>query len=78
ESTLQRSLKQAQSEAEYTHLIQDLQQLQAVELTLDNQAYLCRNGLEGQAYEAFRALGIQPPPRVAPLTKPNHPENGKM
>jgi|Deesub1362A_J573_1020465.scaffolds.fasta_scaffold14089_1 transposase len=78
ESALQRSLKLAESEVEYTSLIQDLQQLRAVELTFDNQAYLCRNGLEGKAYEAFRALGIQPPPRVALLTQTNHPENGKM
>ncbi|MBV1735247.1 MAG: IS1634 family transposase [Candidatus Desulforudis sp.] len=69
ESALQRSLKLAKSQVEYTQLIRDLQQLRAVELTLDDQTYLCRTELPGNAYEAFRVLGIRPPQHVTPTNR---------
>ncbi|MDI6711288.1 MAG: hypothetical protein QMC81_11330 [Thermoanaerobacterales bacterium] len=52
---------------EYLYLLRDLKKLKAVELTLEGQTYLCRTEMPGQAYEAFRALGIPPPQHVQEL-----------
>jgi len=67
ESALLRSLKQMNSQVEYMYLIRDLKQLRAVELTLEGIRYLCRTELPGNAYEAFRALGLRPPSQVVVL-----------
>ncbi len=67
ESALQQSLKLAGAQMEYQYLIRDLKKLKAAELTLEGQTYLCRTEMPGQAYEAFRALGIRPPQHVQEL-----------
>jgi len=64
ESAFLRSLKQMNSQVEYTCLIRDLKQLKAVELTLEGTRYLCRTELPGNSYEAFQSLGIKPPNQV--------------
>lgn len=69
ESALLRSLKQINSQVEYMYLIRDLKQLKAVELTLEGTRYLCRTELPGNAYEAFRALGIRPPSQVVVIAQ---------
>jgi transposase len=61
ESALQRSLNQADSKVEYMYLIRDLKKLKAVELSLEGKKYLCRTELAGNAYEAFKVLGVRPP-----------------
>ncbi|WP_027719172.1 hypothetical protein, partial [Desulfovirgula thermocuniculi] len=65
ESALYRCLKLAESKAEYTYLLRDLKNLKAVELVLEGVKYLCRTELPGNAYEAFRVLGIRPPSEVS-------------
>ena len=47
-------------------LLQDpgLKQLQAIRMNLDGKSYLIRTDLEGVAYQAFKAAGVQPPKRV--------------
>jgi len=61
ETALCRKLKQAGSNCSYSDLIDDLKELRAVEVTLDNQRFLARTEMVGQAYEAFKALGLRPP-----------------
>ncbi|MCS5696466.1 IS1634 family transposase [Desulfofundulus thermocisternus] len=67
ESALQRKLAEKEVELEYVYLLRDLQQLKAVELSIGEDKYLCRTELVGNAYEAFRALGIRPPLKVAEI-----------
>jgi transposase len=67
ESALQRKIKEKGLDLEYTYLLRDLAQLKAVELTIDEEKYLCRTELAGNAYEAFKVLGIRPPMQIAPL-----------
>jgi len=67
ESALQRKLAEKEIKVEYMYLLRDLQQLKAVEVTLGQEQYLCRTELVGCAYEAFKALGIRPPLKVAEL-----------
>jgi len=37
---------------------------------LDGEAYLTRTELVGQAFEAFKAVGLRPPARVQPMPRP--------
>jgi hypothetical protein len=48
-------------------LMEDLSQLRAVRVRLDNNRYLMRTELKGHAHEAFRAVGLRPPPLAQPL-----------
>ncbi len=48
-------------------LVEDLSQLRAVHVRLDNDPYLMRTELKGHAHEAFRAVGLRPPPLAQPL-----------
>lgn len=61
ETALCRKLKEAGSSFSYSDLVDDLKELRAVEVTLDNQRFLARTEMVGQAYEAFKALGLRPP-----------------
>ena len=67
ESALQRKIKEKGLDFEYTYLLRDLAQLKAVELNIDEEKYLCRTELTGNAYGAFKVLGIRPPMQIAPL-----------
>ncbi len=42
----------------------DLENLKAVEITLDEKDYLVRTDLQGNCYKGFRAVRIRPPPQV--------------
>jgi len=48
--------------------MRDLKRLQAVHLDLGGRSYRIRTDVEGAAYQAFKASGVQPPGRV---TMPN-------
>jgi Transposase DDE domain len=48
-------------------LMEDLSQLRAVRVRLNNDRYLMRSELKGHAHEAFRAVGLRPPPLAQPL-----------
>jgi transposase len=61
ESALCRKLKESGTSFSYSDLVDDLKELRAVEVTMDNQRFLARTEMMGQAYEAFKALGIRPP-----------------
>jgi transposase len=43
-------------------LIEDLSQVRAIRVRLDDERYLMRTELKGDAHFAFRAVGVSPPP----------------
>jgi hypothetical protein len=64
EVDLQQRLDAKGVETSWPDLMRDLKQLQAVRMNLDGKSYLIRTDLEGVAYQAFKAAGVQPPKRV--------------
>ena len=68
EVDLQRRLDQRQAEVSWPDLMRDLDQVRAVELTLDGVRYRLRTDLHGSAHHAFAAAGVRPPPLVVPLS----------
>lgn len=48
-------------------MLQDLCQIRALQVRLDDQRYLMRTELKGHASEVFRAVGLRPPPLAQPL-----------
>jgi hypothetical protein len=48
-------------------LLEDLSQLRAIRVRLDDERYLMRTELKGHAHEAFRAVGVRPPPLAQAL-----------
>jgi transposase len=67
EVDLQSRLDRKQIQTSWPDLMRDLKQLQAVRITLEGQPYLIRTDFEGNAYQAFKATGVQPPSRVTRL-----------
>ena len=67
EVDLQARLDKKEIEISWPDLMRDLHQLQAVRMTLDGSDYLIRTDFEGNAYHAFKASGVRPPPRVKRL-----------
>jgi len=70
ESLLWRKLRQQNPDVRYEDVLHDLSQLHAVAVELDGEAYLTRTELVGQAFEAFKAVGLRPPARVQPMPRP--------
>ncbi len=68
EVDLQRRLDQRQVEVSWPDLMRDLDEVRAVELTLDRVRYRLRTDLHGSAHHAFAAAGVRPPPLVVPLS----------
>ncbi len=66
ESALRRLLKN-QGSKEYSSVLRDLSRVKAVRLTLDGADYIVRTELTGDAYDAFRAVGLRPPATVQPV-----------
>mgnify|MGYP000941585652 CR=1 FL=1 len=56
--------------------IDHLEQVKAVEISLDGKRYLARTELVGHADLAFRAPGTRPPPQVTELPR-RHSEPGE-
>jgi hypothetical protein len=48
-------------------MLRDLEGLQEVELTFQNQRFLLRTALQGEASVALRAAGVAAPPTVREL-----------
>lgn len=67
EATLARLLKERSPQAKYAEVLTDLRRVKAALLELSSKPFLLRMELEGQAYEAFQAVGLRPPPRLQPL-----------
>jgi len=67
ESALSRMLKEGKPQTSYREVLKDVEQVKAVRVELNDQAFLLRTELVGRAYEAFQALGLRPPPRLQPV-----------
>ena len=67
EVDLQRCLDEKGIETSWPDLMRDLEQFQAVRMTLDGKSYLIRTDFEGVAHKAFKAAGVRPPSRVINL-----------
>jgi hypothetical protein len=48
-------------------LLEDLSQVRAITVCMDNQRDLMRTELKGYTSEVFRAVGVRPPPLAQPL-----------
>ncbi len=68
ESSIKRKIAKAGVKIKYAALIDDLKQLQAIQVRSEGVTYLARTELVGNAYEAFRALGIRPPNRLQSMS----------
>ena len=66
EYTLQRLLQEADVTTSTRTVLADLERVQAVPLTVNEHAYLCRTPLVGPAAHAFWLAGVAVPPTVAP------------
>jgi hypothetical protein len=64
EVDLQARLEHRGVKTSWPDLMRDLSRLQAVRMDLDGNSYLVRTDFEGNAYQAFKAAGVQPPSRV--------------
>jgi len=51
-------------EASFREVLRELGRVKAVQLEVMGKPYLVRTELFGHVYQAFRAAGIGPPPRV--------------
>lgn len=67
EVDLQRRLDEHEVDVSWPDLMRDLDQLKAVELTLDARRYRLRTEFVGATHKAFAAAGVRPPPIVTPL-----------
>jgi hypothetical protein len=61
-------LREKNPQMSYRKVLQDLEQVKAVRVELDDRAFLLRTELPGRAYDAFQAVGLRPPPRLQSLT----------
>ncbi len=66
EYTLQRLLRDAGVTTSTRTVLADLERVHAVPLTVNDQTYLCRTPLVGEAAVAFRVAGVALPPSIAP------------
>ena len=57
----------AKASIDYASVIRDLSRVKAVRLTLEGANYIIRTELTGNAYEAFRVVGLRPPAQVQPV-----------
>lgn len=67
EVDLQRRLDDREIDVSWPDLMRDLDQLKAVDVTLDGRRYRLRTDLAGATHAAFAAAGVRPPPIVTPL-----------
>ncbi|HOZ99224.1 MAG TPA: hypothetical protein PLB44_03530, partial [Mesotoga prima] len=61
ETALCRKLKEIGSTFSYAEILEDLKEIRAVEITVENKRFLARTETMGNAYDAFKALKIRPP-----------------
>ena len=74
EVDLQRRLEQREIDVSWPDLMRDLEQVRAVDVTLDGQRYRLRTEMVGAAHHAFAAAGVRVPPAVTALGPAPPPE----
>jgi hypothetical protein len=67
EVDLHRRLDERGVDASWPDVMRDLDQVKAVEVTLDDQRYRLRTELRGHASAAFQAAGVRPPSMLTAL-----------
>jgi len=67
ESALQRRLTEQDPLLSYSQVRRDLDRFRAVAIDADGTRYLLRTELSGNAYAAFKAVGLRPPTHLQPL-----------
>jgi hypothetical protein len=67
EVDLQRRLEQRATDVAWPNLLRDLEQVRAVDVTLDGQRYRLRTEMVGAAHHAFAAAGVRVPSAVTAL-----------
>lgn len=67
EVDLQRRLEQRTIDVSWPDLMRDLQQVRAVDVTLDGQRYRLRTEMVGAAHHAFAAAGVRVPSTITAL-----------
>jgi Transposase DDE domain len=67
EVDLLRLLDERSIDVAWPDLMRDLDQVKAVEVTVDGQRYRLRTELAGQAAAAFAAAGVRPPRLISPI-----------
>ncbi len=71
---LQRRLEQRAIDVSWPDLMRDLEQVRAVDLTLDGQHYRLRTEMVGAAHHAFAAAGVRVSSTVTALEPAPPPE----
>lgn len=61
ETALCRKLKEIGSTFSYADILEDLKEIRAVEITIEDKRFIARTEMMGNAYDAFKALRIRPP-----------------
>ncbi|MEW9671319.1 IS1634 family transposase [Ammoniphilus sp. 3BR4] len=64
ESFMRLKLKESGSTSSYSQVMHDLEQLKVSKVLTEGKEVVVRNELTGQAFDAFKALGTQVPPRI--------------
>lgn len=67
EVDLQRRLEKRNIDVSWPDLMRDLEQVRAIDVTLDEHRYRLRTEMVGTAHHAFAAAGVRPPPAVTAL-----------
>lgn len=61
ESTLQKKLRENNPDLNFRKVMKDLAQMRAVKVSFENEQYLTRSELQGDAFAAFKAVKARPP-----------------
>jgi hypothetical protein len=67
EVDLQRRLDDAGITASWLEVMQALEQVRAIDITVDEQRFLARTEIRGLAHKVMQAVGVGPPPLLAPV-----------
>ena len=67
ETAVERMLRVNKLEASISEVLEIVEQIKAVRIEANGEAFLCRTDLPPLAGKIFAALGIRPPPKVLPL-----------
>ena len=68
EAALQKLLKEHGADGSYRDILRDLEGVKAVQLKANGNNWLVRTELPGNAFSAFKAVGLRPPPHVQTLS----------
>ena len=70
--TLEKKLAERIEGLSFSRILADIKKIKAVKFKVKNKEYIMRTEIRGEAYQAFAALNLAPPPRIleSPLKNP--------